>query len=320
MKSKLLARLAPTEAMYNQPVVGIAIFVLLLIIYAANSANFFTLFQIKDIVLNSTLAIALAAVGEGMIIISGGFDLSVGATVVLVNVVLVTAYTNHMFGGIVVWSIICLVVGVAVGLFNGLLVAVVRLPSIIATLATSFILEGAALLVMPNPTGSVPTGYIHLWTGAVGGVFPVAAIYFIVVIAFLIVLKNSSFGTNLFAIGSDEYSSYLNGIRVTRVKVLTYALAGLFYGLSGLYMTAQMGSGDPTLGPSVMLQVFAAVVVGGIRIGGGRGNLNGSLLGAGIMNLIIATLFVVGVSSYWGPIANGIVLIGAVIVTMLWTK
>lgn len=320
VKPNMLNRIAGTKTSFNRPTVGIVIFFVLLVIYGVNTRDFFSLFQLKDIILNSTLAIALAAVGEAIVIVSGGFDMSVGATVVLLNVILVSTHTNGIFGGILPWSLICLAIGVLVGLFNGLLVAIIRLPSIIATLGTMFFLQGIALLVMPVPTGSVPKGYIDFWTGAIGGIVPVSLICFLVLIATLIALKNSSFGTNLFAIGSDEYAAYLNGIRVTRVKLRAYSLAGFFYGLSGLFITAQMGSGDPTLASSLMLSVFAAVVVGGIRIGGGRGSLIGSLIGAGIMNLIVTTLFVLGVSSYWGPIANGIILIGAVVVTALWSR
>jgi ribose transport system permease protein len=320
VKPTALNRIAGRKTSYNRPTVGIVIFLVLLVIYGANTKSFFTLFQFKDIILNSTLAVALAAVGEGIVIISGGFDMSVGATVILLNVILVSTHTNAAFGGIFVWSLICLGIGVLVGLFNGFLVAIVRLPSIIATVATMFILQGIALLVMPVPTGSVPKGYINFWTGAIGGIIPISLICFLLLIVILIALKNSSFGTNLFAIGSDEYAAYLNGIQVTRTKLAAYALAGFFYGLAGLYVTAQMGSGDPTLASSLMLSVFAAVVVGGIRIGGGKGSFIGSIIGAGIMNLTVMTLFVMGVSSYWGPISNGIILIGAVIMTSLWNR
>jgi ribose transport system permease protein len=305
---------------YNRPTFGIALFVIILVIYATNSKNFFSMFQFKEIILNSTLAVALAAVGAGIVIISGGFDLSAGATVVLLNVTLVTAYAKGAYGGILLWSVICLVIGVVVGLLNGVLVAIIRLPPIIATLAMSFILQGIALLVMPQPTGSVPPEYIDFWTGAAGGIIPTSLIVFILLFLLLFALKNSSFGTNIYAIGSDEYAAYLNGIPLTRVKMAAYTLAGFFYGLSGLYFTAQMGSGDATLASPLLLSVLAAVVVGGIRIGGGKGSFSGSIIGAAVMNMTVMALFVVGVSSYWGPIANGIVLIGAVVLTALWNR
>jgi ribose transport system permease protein len=305
---------------YNRPTLGIALFLVLLVIYATHAKNFFSMFQFKDIILNSTLAIALAAVGAGIVLISGGFDLSAGATAVLLNVTLVTAYTNKIFGSVILWSVICLVIGVLVGAINGVLVAIIRLPPIIATLAMSFILQGIALLVMPVPTGMVPPEYIEFWTGAAWGIVPTSLICFILLFLFLFTLKNSSFGTNIYAIGSDEYAAYLNGIPVTRVKLAVYTLAGFFYGLSGLYFTAQMGSGDATLASPLLLSILAAVVVGGIRIGGGKGAFSGSIIGAAVMNMTVMVLFVVGVSSYWGPIANGIVLIGAVVLTALWNQ
>jgi ribose transport system permease protein len=320
VKRGLLGRIGAERVAYNRPTLGIALFIVLLIIYATKTKNFFSMFQFKDIILNSTLAIALAAVGECIVLISGGFDLSAGATVVLLNVTLVTAYTKGVPGGIVVWSVICLIIAVVVGFMNGFLVAIVRLPPIIATLAMSFILQGIALLVMPTPTGMVPPEYIDFWTGAGGGIIPTALIYFILLFLFLFALKNSSFGTNIYAIGSDEYAAYLNGIPVVRVKLAVYVLAGFFYGLCGLYFTAQMGSGDATLASPLLLSVLAAVVVGGVSIGGGKGAFSGSIIGAAVMNMTVMVLFVVGVSSYWGPIANGIVLIGAVVLTAFWNR
>jgi ribose transport system permease protein len=320
MKNNFLIRFNSKGYSSNRPTLGIVIFFVLLFIYAINSKNFFSMFQIKDIILNSTLATALAALGAGLVIISGGFDMSAGATVVLVNVVLVTAHTNGLPGGLLVWSIICLLIGATIGMINGFLVAVVRLPSIIATLSMMFILLGVALLVMPVPSGSISDGYIELWTGAIGGVIPITLVCFIILFLVVHALQKSSFGTNIYSVGSDEHASYLNGIPVTRIKMSTYIMAGFCYGLSGLYATAYMGSGDPTLGAPMLLSIFAAVVVGGIKIGGGRGSFSGSIIGAGIMNLTITTLFVLGVSSYWGPIANGIVLIGAVVLTAYLNK
>jgi ribose transport system permease protein len=320
VKRGFLARIGAERSSYNRPTLGIALFVVLLVVYATHAKNFFSMFQFKDIILNSTLAIALAAVGAGIVLISGGFDLSAGATVVLLNVTLVTAYTNKLPGGIILWSVICMAIGIVVGLTNGFLVAVIRLPPIIATLAMSFILQGIALLVMPTPTGMVPPEYIEFWTGTAWGVIPTSLIIFLLLFVFLFVLKNSSFGTNVYAIGSDEYAAFLNGISVTRVKLAVYTLAGFFYGLCGLYFSAQMGSGDATLASPLLLSVLAAVVVGGISIGGGKGALSGSIVGAAVMNMTVMVLFVVGVSSYWGPIANGIVLVGAVVLTAFWNR
>jgi len=318
VKVKVLNRISSLRYSHNQPTIGIVIFVVLLIIYAIKTNNFFSMFQIRDIILNSALAIALAATGGGIVIISGGLDLTVGSAVALVNVILVTTY--GMFGGIIVWSLICIVIGLLIGFFNGMCVAVFRLPPIIATLANMFILQGIALLIMPQPTGKVPIQYMKFLTGAVGNIIPFSLICFLLLFVALFVLKNSSFGMNLYAIGSNEYASYLNGIKVERVKLSAYTLAGLFYALSGLYLTALRGSGDPTQGAPFLLSTLATIVVGGIRIGGGKGSIFGSIIGAGIMNMAITTLFVLGVSSYWGPIANGIILIGAVIITDLWDR
>jgi ribose transport system permease protein len=184
-----------------------------------------------------------------------------------------------------------------------------------------FMLGGAALIILPVPPPTqVPLSFIEFWTGDIAEFIPNASILLVIVIFFLILIKRSSFGINIFAIGSDENAAYVNGIKVIRTKLFAYTIAGGFYALAGTFLTALSGSGDPTIGTPLTLNTFAAVVVGGTPLGGGKGSYIGSLLGAGMMNLSIGVLFVLGVSSYWGPILNGIVLVLAVLATAQWTR
>jgi ribose transport system permease protein len=140
----------------------------------------------------------------------------------------------------------------------------------------------------------------------------------VIIIFILTIIKRSSLGIGIFSIGSDENAAYLNGINIVKTKLLAYSLAGGFYSLAGMVLSANMGSGDPTIGTSLLLSTFAAVVVGGTPLGGGKGSFIGSLFGAGIMNIAVGVLFVLGVSSYYGPIFTGAILIFAVFITSLW--
>jgi ribose transport system permease protein len=302
----------------NSAFVGGALFFAMLIVYSLFT-NIFSMFQIQEILLNGSTAMALAAIGESFVIISGGFDLSVGALIALVNVIL-TIYMKEALWSQVSWSLICLTLGFTVGLMNGIFVAIVRLPSIIVTLATMFIVSGCALVLLPAPTGEIGSSYINFWTGATGGIIPNSAIVLASVILLLVVIKKSSLGIAIFSIGSDENAAYMNGVNIVRTKLLTYAIAGGFYAVAGMVQSANMGSGDPTIGGPLLLSTFAAVVVGGTPLGGGKGSFIGSLFGAGIMNIVIGVLFVIGVSSYWGPIFSGIILILAVLATTVWSS
>lgn len=205
------------------------------------------------------------------------------------------------------------------GLINGIFVAIIRLPSIIVTLATMFIYSGCALVLLPAPTGEIPISYMEFWAGAAGGIIPNSAILLAIVVVILIIIKRSSLGIGIFSIGSDENAAYLNGIDIVKTKLLAYSFAGGFYSIAGMVLSANMGSGDPTIGAPLLLSTFAAVVVGGTPLGGGKGSFIGSLFGAGIMNISVGVLFVVGVSSYYGPIFTGAILIVAVLMTTMWS-
>jgi ribose transport system permease protein len=278
------------------------------------------MFHFKEILMNGTMAMALAAVGLGFVVITGGFDLSVGASMVLVNCILTTQLTESLWNQFF-WCVICLGIGLGAGLANGWFVAFLRLPSIIVTLASMFILGGCSLIILPVPPPTqVPQSFINFWTGDLAGILPNAFILLIIVIVVLIFIRKSYLGIGIFAIGSDADSAYMNGIPVIRTKLLAYTIAGGFYALAGIFLTAITGSGDPTIGTPLTLQTFAAVVVGGTPLGGGKGSFIGNILGAAIMNLSIGVLFVVGVSSYWGPIFNGVVLVLAVLAIAQWLR
>ena len=303
----------------NSAFVGGTFFCVLLLIYSFFQTDIFSMFQIQEILINGSAAMALAAVGEGFVIITGGFDLSVGALMALVSCILTTQMTETL-GSQIFWSFICLAIGMGVGFGNGFLVAVVRLPSIIVTLASMFIVTGCALLILPAPTGELPMAYIDFWAGAIGELIPNSGIVLAVVVVLLVVLRKTRLGISIFAVGSDEDAAYMNGIKIVRTKILAYTMAGGFYAVAGMVLTANMGSGDPTVGGSLLLSTIAAVVVGGTPLGGGKGSFVGGLFGAGIMNIVVGVLFVLGVSSYWGPILSGVILVVAVLMTTLWSR
>lgn len=317
-KSTGISRTLFIRLISNSAFVGGTIFCLMLIIYSLFQTDIFSMFQFQEILINGSTAMALAAVGESFVIITGGFDLSVGALIALVNCILTTQMVDTL-GSQVFWSFICLVIGLGAGLINGIFVGMVRLPSIIVTLATMFIYSGCALVLLPAPTGEIPLSYIEFWAGATGGIIPNSSILLTIVVFVLIIIKRSSVGIGIFSIGSDENAAYLNGINIVKTKLLAYSFAGGFYSLAGMVLSANMGSGDPTIGTPLLLSTFAAVVVGGTPLGGGKGSFIGSLFGAGIMNISVGMLFVLGVSSYYGPIFTGAILIVAVLITTMWS-
>lgn len=259
--------------------------------------------------------LALAAVGETIVILSGGFDLSAGAVISLVNVSLAASmdYTDTE-ASVLAWTLFGIGVGALTGAFNGFFIAFVRLQPIVVTLSTMFILEGITLLIMNKPGGFVAPTLGSAYMGdAIPGFLPMPLVVLGAVILFWLWLKNTRFGTNLYAVGSNQDAARAVGVRVEWTLFLTYVAAGGFYGLAGVFISAQTGSGDPLIGDPLLLAIFAAVVIGGTRLGGGRGGPVGSIFGAYILMIVVNILLVLDVSAYYSTIAEGIILILAVL-------
>jgi ribose transport system permease protein len=262
-------------------------------------------------ILDESMVVALAAVGETVVVMTGGFDLSVGAALSVVNVVLATHAWGSTAGQLAMIPV-GVGVGVGIGTVNGLLVAVLRIPSIAATLATSFFWGGVALLILSQPGGAIPFGFVTWFTADWGSIPSATAILLFAAAAWL-VLKRTRFGRAVYAIGGNRTAAAVNGIHVRRTLIGAYAVSGFFYGLAGVFLSAESASGDPNIGAPVLLTVFAAVVVGGTPFGGGRGDALGSIAGAFILTMIADVLFALGVSSFYTNIFNGGVLLVAVL-------
>ncbi len=255
--------------------------------------------------------LALAAIGETLVIVTGGFDLSVGAVISLVNVVLASRMQVNL-GSEVGFACAGLAIGFGIGAVNGVFVAFLRLQPIVVTLASMFIVQGVTLLVMDKPGGQLPPDFAAFFTGnAIPNVLPAAIAVLIVVLLLWTALRNSLFGTALYASGSDEGAAAAAGIRVVWSKLWTYALAGLVYGAAGVFVSAQTGSGDPLAGDPLLLQVFAAIVIGGTAFGGGRGGCLGSAIGAYSLMLIVNILLILSVSAYYSTVVEGAILVFA---------
>ncbi len=177
-----------------------------------------------------------------------------------------------------------------------------------------FIIQGVTLLVMDKPGGAVAPSLGTFYLGdAVTGWLPMPLVVIGVVLLAWLWLKNTRLGTAIYAVGSDADAAAAAGVRVAWVRFLVYVIAGGCYGLAGVFISAQTGSGDPLVGNPLLLAMFAAVVVGGTRLGGGRGGPLGSAIGAYILMIVVNILLVLNVSAYYSTIAEGAILILAVL-------
>jgi ribose transport system permease protein len=266
----------------------------------------------------SVLPLGLAAVGQAIVVISGGIDLSIGAMMALTSVVAASQMLNQSeeFGVAVVIGV--LVLGIVLGAINGSLVVATRVPDIVVTLAMSFVWAGCALLVLKTPGGGSATWLKELLKGSLGNEWvPKAAIVLILIVAVVwIPLRRSKAGLRIYAVGSDKLAAFRSGVSVGRTKILAYAVLGLFAALGGLSLTASTGIGTPVPGPYTLLSV-AAVVLGGVSLAGGRGGVVGPLIAVIILQLIRTDMTFLRVDPNLAVVAQGVILIGVVMVGSL---
>jgi ribose transport system permease protein len=298
--------------------VAAATLIVLLVLYWSIDPSALAATSTQSLV-NEGAGAGLAAMGEAVIVLCGGLDLSVGAILSLLNVVL-AAQMHSSPGSEWLVSIEAVLAGIAVSAINGTLVAVLRLPSILVTLAMSFFWAGVALLVMSQPGGNIGFGFTQFLSGEYLGVIPNAV--FLLAVAFVVwhLFKRTGFGRAMYAVGANTAGARANGIPVARVSIASYALAGFFYGLAALSLTAVSGSGDPNIGTPLVITTFAAVVLGGVALGGGRGDAAAALIGAYIIAVITDILFVAGVPAFYTDIFNGGVLLIAVAAGSLFSR
>jgi ribose transport system permease protein len=305
-------------ARYRGLLTAIAVFLLLFALVTAISAGHLSYFDISFMASGSA-TLAIAAIGETIVILTGGFDLSAGAVISLVNVVLASSMdpaSTHE--SIVIWTLAGIGVGMAAGFFNGIFIAFLGLQPIVVTLSTMFIAQGVTLLVMEKPGGFVASELGSFYLGdAIPSVLPMPIVLLAIVLLLWGWLKSTRFGAALYAIGSNSEAARSAGVRVDLTRFATYVIAGGCYGLAGVFISAQTGSGDPLVGNSMLLSIFAAVVLGGTRLGGGRGGPAGSVFGAYILMSVVNVLLVLNVSAYYSSVAEGIILILAVLAASL---
>jgi ribose transport system permease protein len=260
------------------------------------------------------LPIALAAVAQAIVVISGGIDLSVGSIMALASVTSAVLMQDQGEGFAVGVVVAVLLMGLLVGAINGSIIVVTRVPDIVVTLAMSFVWAGATLLVLDSPGGGAADWFKGLISGSIGSEWvPRALVVLAVVVgAIWIPLRRSTLGLSLYAIGSDRLSAFRSGVSVGRTKVIAYALTGLFCALGGLAITASTGSGSPVPG-AYTLQSVAAIVLGGVSLAGGRGGLLGPILAVFILQLVRTDLTFLEVNPNFSTVVQGVILIGVVL-------
>ena len=298
--------------------IGVAALLVVLLAWRASQLPEFGGFEIRTITAG-TMPLAFLAMAQGVIVIAGGVDLSVGAMMVLANCLSALWMEDQGLGACLLFAILVLVVTVALSALTGIVIMASGVPDIIVTLAASFFLAGFALFIVGGPGGGTSRDFQRLVAGTLTNPWP-SVLW--VVGALLVVwlpLKRSRLGLAIYAVGSHRTAAFLSGVRIARTRVFAYALGGLFAGFAGLVVTASTGGGEPreTIGANATLNSVAAVVLGGVGLTGGVGGLVGPVLAAACLALIPAIMLGLGWDPSNAETARGVIIILVVLVAGL---
>lgn len=292
-------------------VVGVGgLLAIMIFAFSVSHARFFTLNNFQ-VIIASVSVIGIVSLGQTLVIIGGGFDLSVGGTIPLAGVVF--ALSVNAGYGVAISTAIAMAAGAAVGLANGLVICWLKINPLIATLATLSIAGGLSYSITSGQ--SVPfdqESYGVLGENSVGRIPYFSWIFLALVVIGIFVLRRTVYGRSLYALGGSFETSWLAGLRVLRLGVSTYVVTGALAGLGGCALASQLLAGDGSLGTSATLVSIAAVILGGASLSGGSGSIGGTLIGVFILGVLSNGLSLLHVSSFTQDIATGLVLLVAV--------
>jgi len=266
--------------------------------------------------LNSNLRVFLPiifmAVGQAIVILGGGIDISVGSVASIVNTVLATQ-VGLQGSPELMWKFVfvSLAVGFLAGAINGFFIAYLRLQPIITTYATSFLFAGVALFILPNPGGGIPGSIAALYRNSTPLNLPLA--FFIIAILLLIwsYISSTRYGKFLYAVGGKADAAYETAVPVTMVQFSTYVISGLMAALSGIAITMLSGSGNADIGAAMTLNSITAVVIGGNALSGGIGGVAGPVMGAITLGILQNIISFANIDTWWETFVKAIIIVAA---------
>ena len=266
--------------------------------------------------LNSNMRVflpsVLMAVGQAVVILGGGIDISVGGIASIVNTVLATRVGLQGSPGLM-WQyvLVSLAVGLLAGAINGFFIAYLRLQPIITTYATSFLYAGLALFILPNPGGGIPAKIAALYRDTTPLNLPLAFYIIAIILLIWLYISSTRYGKFLFAVGGRPEAAYETAVPVTLMQFSTYVISGLMSGLAGIAITMLSGSGNADIGNAMTLNSITAVVIGGNAMSGGIGGVAGPLMGSITLGIIQNIVSFAHISTWWETLVKATIIVVA---------
>ena len=290
--------------------VVLILLIVVLIIGFALSDRFGTTRNLMN-VLEQSAALGFVSLGQTLVVLVGGIDLSVGAVVTASAVIMATVVDQNPHLMIpMIFAVLAF--GTMIGFLNGYLTLKTGVHPLIVTLGTASVLNGLVLLYTLQPIGGVPFWFEEFAYGRIGPL-PIAGIIMLICFAAVwYLLKYTTLGRSIYAVGGDEEAARLTGINAQRTTLFAYSACGFFVALAGAYYVSRTGVGDPRIGEQITLASITPVIVGGVLLGGGKGNVLGALMGVFLISLLNNLLNYMNISTFIQWVVQGLIILIAV--------
>jgi ribose transport system permease protein len=299
---------------------ALVILLALVVVFSLAAENFLTVDNLRNILRQYSVP-AILAVGQTLVIVSAGIDLSVASTAALSGSVMGVMYAHQGYPEPVA-LLMGLAAGFAVGAINGFVITKWRVPDFIATLGAFTAVRGIALLVtdgLPVPDytkakegRTVPDTVTTLGADSIFGIPLIAVVAGACAVLGWFILSRTTLGRSAYAIGGNREAARVSGIRVERTKWMIYIFSGLMAAIAGFMLTGRQGSANSLMGEGMELQSIAAVVVGGTNLFGGEGTIGGTIIGVLIIGVLNNGLNILGVADFWQRVVNGSIIVAVV--------
>lgn len=295
------------EIYQNPSLPSFVVLILLVLINALLQPNFFSYRSFKSNLLTFT-PLVLISIAQAFVIISGAVDLSIGAAISLITVLMASIMGDSV--GSILLAIGC-TFGLAslLGLFNGFFISYLGPPPLIMTFATSTIWFGIALYIMPTPGGYIPKMFYRSYKVDLFHALPVPVIVLGLAFLLCVVISKLRFYKHLYAVGGNAQAAYASGIHVLSVKIRAFLLSAVFVALSAICVVAQTATGDARSGLGYTLNSVAAAIIGGISFAGGKGSVAGAAMGGLILGLLINIIYFANITSFYQEFTKGLIII-----------
>jgi ribose transport system permease protein len=291
----------------------VIIVVLCISVFLVNS-NFLSLQNITNLFKQISVT-GICSIAMAIVLLSGGFDLSVGSLVSFVACLIATLINSNIPEGLaILFGILC---GTLCGALNGFVIAKSNCAPVIISLGTMGVFKGAALLIAKGNIVNFKVPVKFFDKVETFGIPTIVFIYIFVVVIVFLFLKFTIFGRRIYAIGSNEEASFLSGINIVLSKILIYTISGFIVSLAAIALLMRLGSASAVMGDSYTLNAVASAVIGGIAISGGKGTIGGCFLGILLLGIISNAMNILGVTAYLQQIILGTIVVIAAVVSQM---